>query len=216
MFNKLLLAAIWLSLFRVATCGAVDSGPSISGVWDGTWLGYDAKPPFTDKWTFSESQAPDGTISVVGSSVRQEAQTYTFSLYGSRVGNHVTLTVPFGSGWEAEGTVTDTTFTGTWILNSTFPDAVRNMPQNHGPLTFTREGTLPMSLRAGILGASDPIAQSAPVAPGGVIAKIPLGSRFYIQLLKPDQAGNPQPILSTFVLGTASITPAIPGATLFS
>jgi hypothetical protein len=146
MFNKLLLSAIWLSLIRVTMCGAVDSGPSIAGVWDGTWLGYDGKPPYTDQWTFTENQLPDGTISVSGSSVRQEALIYRFSLYGTRVGNHVTLVIPFGSGWEAEGTVTDTTFSGTWILSSSYPDSIRNMPQNHGPLFFTREGSLPVPL----------------------------------------------------------------------
>jgi hypothetical protein len=114
----------------------------VTGVWHGTWLGWDANPPYTDTWTLIEQLNADGTVSVGGTSVRQEAQQYTFGLGGTLKDNQLNLTIPFGSGWIAQATVGLKTMTGTWTLDPKSPDyspEVAAMPQNHGPLNFTKQ-----------------------------------------------------------------------------
>jgi hypothetical protein len=115
----------------------------VTGVWKGTWLGYDAVPPYTDTWILSEgSQDANGSIPITGTAVRQEAQQYTFSLTGSRVGSQVNFIIAFGDGWVAKATVNNTILSGTWGLDPDKPGysiTVANMPQNHGPLMFTKQ-----------------------------------------------------------------------------
>jgi hypothetical protein len=58
--NQLLLFAIFVAFCRVTNCEGIVSDPNVTdpvniapsplaqGVWHGTWVGYDAVPPFTD------------------------------------------------------------------------------------------------------------------------------------------------------------------------
>jgi len=64
-------------------------------------------------------------------------------------------------------------------------------------------------------GPTAPGTETKSVDQAAVSASIPLGSQFFIQLAKAGSTGSAVPVPADFVLGTASISPAITGATLF-
>ncbi len=73
-----------------------------------------------------------------------------------------------------------------------------------------------LGLRAGFgNGPKDPGTQSTSVGETPPVARVPLGSAFFLQLTTTDQTGGVVPVNSSFTLEQAAIAPAITEPTLF-
>ncbi|MBI2841260.1 MAG: hypothetical protein HYX75_23320, partial [Acidobacteria bacterium] len=85
------------------------------------------------------------------------------------------------------------------------------------PVIIASPGPSPsLGLRAGFgNGPNDPGTQSTSVGETPPVARVPLGSAFFLQLTTTDQSGSVVPVKSTFTLEQAAIAPAITEPTLF-
>jgi len=80
-------------------------------------------------------------------------------------------------------------------------------------ITFERDG---LELQAGLgAGPQDPTTESRTIGNQPVLASVPLGSRFFLRVIRRDPQGGPVPISGTFMVGTAVLDPPITVPALF-
>lgn len=125
------------------------------------------------------------------------------------------------------------TFAGTSYLNGTWFAWFSSVPSSFErlmvdpdwgrlfgqllPVIIASPGASPsLGLRAGFgNGPNDPGTQSTSVGETPPVARVPLGSTFFLQLTTTDQSGSVVPVRSTFTLEQAAIAPAITEPALF-